>query len=98
MTIAASSGWFMKLDADGQPIGPKMPFGEGVATFSVEEPSEDDSPVIEAGWSGFRTITLEITTYDLRMAYLLFGSRRVFGWPRPLAINGREYRRRVRRR
>lgn len=106
MTIAASSGWFMKLDADGQPIGPKTPFGEGVATFSVEEsecaygdttcPCQNGDVCHYEGpnpMTSWHTLTLEFTALNL-----LFGSRRVFGWSRPLAINGREYRRRVRRR
>lgn len=98
MTIEASSGWFTKLDSEGRPAGPRVPFGAGVAKFSVEESEPDDSAVLSADLFAWHTLTIEVTALDLRTAYLLFGSRRIFGWQRPLAINGREYRRRVRRR
>jgi hypothetical protein len=96
VTIHGSSGWFTKLDESGQPTGERIQFGENVATFSIgEDEPADSEPISPRPW---RTITIEITALDLGTAYLLFGSRRIFGWHRPLAINGHEYRRRVRRR
>lgn len=97
MTIQGSSARITRLDADGQPTGPTQTLGAAMFAFGQDEPDElDDSPLITP--QPWRTLTIEITALDLRMAYLLFGSRRIFGWRRPLAINGHEYRRRVRRR
>jgi hypothetical protein len=95
MTVQGSSGWLTRLDEFGWPIGEAIPIGENVVTFSVEDEPEDLLPISPSlpEW-----ITIEVTALDLRTAHLIFGSRLVFGYPRPLAINGREYRRRVRRR
>jgi hypothetical protein len=104
MTIQGHSARITPLDAEGQPVGPAQDVGAAMLTLAQEEVDPDaESPCFTP--SPLRWVTIEITALDLRMAHLLFGSayqlfvsRWIFGRPRPLAVNGREYRRRVRRR
>lgn len=104
MTIHGHSARITPLDADGNPTGPAQDIGAAMLTLAQEGVDPDvESPCFTP--SPLRWVTIEITALDLRIAHLLFGSayqlfvsRWIFGRPRPLAVNGREYRRRVRRR
>jgi hypothetical protein len=88
-----------KLDAQGRPAGP-VDVSVGVGTVWVSD--EDDGALVDdfGEFTGFEPFTLNLTILEVNPAalYLITGSRRVFGWPRKLAINGGEYNRRRRRR
>jgi hypothetical protein len=67
--------------------------GIGSVSFGTDDDIADD---VFSTTEGF-TLTLEVKSLKSAALYLLTGSRRVFGWPRKLAVNGHEYNRRRRK-
>lgn len=91
-----------RLDACGRPIGDRMRIVDAANVEFVSDPESEpiDYSGGEVTADGLRWMTLEVTLCEPNplYLYLVTGCRRFLGRPRPLAINGREYRRRRRSR
>ena len=88
-----------RLDAEGRPAG-SVEFATGGLITGVQplvgdlvDKTEHYAALYDVP---LKTITIDITFCEVNPAalYLITRSRRVFGWPSRLPINGHEYRRR----
>lgn len=101
--IRGTGGWLTRLDAAGAPVGDRMRLTDpsNVEFVSILEADPIDLADYEFPSDGLKWLNLEVTfctPNPWRLMAMMFGGRRVFGYPSKLAINGHEYNRRRRRR